>query len=274
MLQVPKLTIIMPVYNTAEYLPRAFDALLAQKNKAFKLVIVDDGSTDNSVEVAEKYQSLFPYFKIIKKKNGGPSDARNVGIKELDTPYVTFHDGDDWVDPSYTAFFIDAFEKHPDVNIVSCGYWLSYPDKKERVVGHTEGGFLTKSQTYLKLTNVFNSPMKGYCWNKAYRTSVIKKFNLKFDKDISLLEDQIFNVKYISVAPGVYYTQTPYYHYCQRKGSIIHQPNIKKVVDNFRGNYRVWRIIIKSLMKDREEEKRIKKFNRVLQEQSTSKESI
>lgn len=70
MLQVPKLTIIMPVYNTAEYLPRAFDALLAQKNKAFKLVIVDDGSTDNSVEVAEKYQSLFPYFKIIKKKNG------------------------------------------------------------------------------------------------------------------------------------------------------------------------------------------------------------
>ena len=79
MLQVPKLTIIMPVYNTAQYLPRAFDALLNQVDKSFKLLVVDDGSTDNSVEVAESYANRFPYFKIIKKKNGGPSDARNVG---------------------------------------------------------------------------------------------------------------------------------------------------------------------------------------------------
>ena len=139
MLQVPKLTIIMPVYNTAQYLPRAFDALLKQVNKAFKLIVVDDGSTDNSVEVAQSYASRFPYFKLIQKENGGPSDARNVGIKYIDTPYVTFHDGDDWVDPGYTAFFINAFEEHPNVNLVSCGYWIDYPDKKERVVGHPEG---------------------------------------------------------------------------------------------------------------------------------------
>lgn len=274
MLQVPKLTIIMPVYNTAEYLPRAFDALLAQENKAFKIVVVDDGSSDDSVKVAEEYQARFPYFKIIKKKNGGPSDARNVGMKEIDTPYFTFHDGDDWVDPGYTAFFLRAFEEHPGVNMVACGYWMDYPDKKEREIGHPESGLLTKGQTYLKLTNVFNSPMKGYSWNKAYKTAVAKKYHLHFDQDISLLEDQIFNVKYVSVADGVYYTQKPYYHYWQRKGSIIHQPNIKKVVDNFRGNYRVWHRIIKTMMTDREQLKKTKKLNRALNEQSASKESI
>ncbi|KAA9319759.1 glycosyltransferase family 2 protein, partial [Lactobacillus jensenii] len=99
-------------------------------------------------------------------------------------------------------------------------------------------------------------------WNKAYKTAIIKKYHLKFDRDISLLEDQIFNVKYISVAKGVYYTQKPYYHYWQRKGSIIHQPNIKKVADNFRGNYRVWSKIISTMMKDREEEKMRKKLER------------
>lgn len=148
-------------------------------------------------------------------------------MQYIDTPYVTFHDGDDWVDPGYTSFFIRAFEEHPDVNLVSCGYWMDYPDKKSRVVGRPEGGFLTRGETYLKLTNVFGSPMKGYSWNKAYKTAIIKKFHLQFDRDISLLEDQIFNVKYISVAKGVYYTQRPYYHYWQRKGSIIHQPNVK-----------------------------------------------
>ncbi len=68
MLQVPKLTIIMPVYNTAQYLPRAFDALLKQINKSFKLIVVDDGSTDNSVEVAQSYAHRFPYFKLIPQK--------------------------------------------------------------------------------------------------------------------------------------------------------------------------------------------------------------
>nr|MDF9462205.1 glycosyltransferase family 2 protein [Lactobacillus amylovorus] len=147
------------------------------------------------------------------------------------------------------------------VSLVSCGYWMDYPDKKSHVVGHPEGGLLTRGETYLKLTNVFGSPMKGYSWNKAYKTAIIKKYHLRFDCDISLLEDQIFNVKYISVCKGVYYTQKPYYHYWQRKGSIIHQPNIKKVADNFRGNYRVWHKIIKTMLKDREDEKLRKKMD-------------
>lgn len=71
---------------------------------------------------------------------------------------------------------------------------MDYPDKKQRVVGRPEGGYLTRGETYLKLTNVFSSPMKGYSWNKAYKTAIIKKYHLKFDRDISLLEDQILTL--------------------------------------------------------------------------------
>lgn len=249
----PKITVIMPVYNTAEYLPRAFDALLAQSNKAFKLIVVDDGSTDDSVKVAEKYSSRFPYFTLIKKKNGGPSDARNCGLAQVDTPYFTFHDGDDWVDPDFIAYFLNAFKEHPEASMVSCGYWIDSPNKKEKVVGKPQQGILGKIQTYYKLINVFGSPVKGYSWNKAYKTKIMRKYNLHFDVDISLLEDQIFNVKYVAVGKKIYYTQKPYYHYWQRKGSIIHQPNFKKVVDNCRGNYRVWKVIINSLLSEKNE---------------------
>lgn len=253
MLKKPLLTIIMPVYNIAAYLGRAFEALLKQEETNFKLIVVDDGSTDASVEIAKSYQSRFPYFQLIQKKNGGPSDARNVGMQYLDTPYFTFLDGDDWVSEGYTTFFLRAFKEHPDVDLVSCGYWLSYPNKEEKEVGHFENGEITTAASYLKLTDIFGSSMKGYCWNKAYKTAVVKRHHLTFDRDISLLEDQIFNVNYVTVTNGVYYTQKPYYHYWQRPDSIIHQHNFKKVKDNFRGNYRVWQRIISSLLEKRQE---------------------
>lgn len=248
MLKEPLLTIIMPVYNTADYLAHAFEALLHQDEPNFKLIVVDDGSTDDSAAIAQKYAQQFPYFKLVQKANGGPSEARNVGMKYVDTPYFTFHDGDDWVSHGYTAYFLRAFKEHPECDLVSCGYWLDYSNKPEKVVGHFESGEINRAEAYLKMTNVFGSPIKGYSWNKAFKTEVVRKYKLKFDRDISLLEDQIFSVKYMSHCEKMYYTQHPYYHYRQRQGSIIHQPSIKKVKDNFLGNYRVWNRIIKSLL--------------------------
>ncbi|MDO4912718.1 MAG: glycosyltransferase family A protein [Lactobacillus sp.] len=261
MLNYPMLTVIMPVYNTADYLPRAFDALLNQEEDNFKLIVVDDGSTDNSAEVIKKYQSKFRYFKFIQQENQGPSAARNKAMEFLDTPYFTFHDGDDWTDPGYTAFFIRAFKKYPQCDLVCCGYYINTEKGKQHAVGTFDADEITKEEAYLKMTNVFGSPVKGYSWNKAYRTEIVKANNLQFDPDIALLEDQIFNVKYTSLARSVYFTQTPYYHYLQRKGSIIHQPNLKKVKDNFRGNYRVWQHILKSVSaecKEKQAEKKMK----------------
>lgn len=261
MLRQPMLTVIMPVYNMEKYLGRALDALAKQKDRNFKLLIVNDGSKDRTREIAESYRNRFLYFDIINKKNGGLSDARNVGMAHVTTPYFTFHDGDDWVDSGYTAYFVRAFDEHPDVDIVSCGFWIDSEKRHEsHPVGNKQsGGLIDKREAYLKMTNVFGSPVKGYTWNKGYKISIIKKYHLRFVEDLAFMEDQIFNVKYVSLTNGFYYSSTPYYHYWQRADSMVHDLNPKKIPDNFRANYRVWRQIIKSLMAEREAQKENKK---------------
>ncbi|QNQ81048.1 glycosyltransferase family 2 protein [Lactobacillus sp. PV034] len=261
MLRQPLLTVIMPVYNMEKYLGRALDHLAIQKDKNFKLLIINDGSSDRTHEIAESYRDKFRFFKIVDKPNGGLSDARNLGMSLVDTPYFTFHDGDDWVDPGYTEFFVDAFAKHPEVAMVSCGFWIdSQRHHSSRAVDKKkENGLLSKRDTYLKMTNIFSSPVKGYTWNKGYRTEVVRKYNLDFVKNLAFMEDQIFNVKYVALTDGYYFTSKPLYHYWQRADSMVHTIDLKKVPDNFKANYRVWSQIIKSLLAERDKNKSNKK---------------
>ncbi|CCI81428.1 glycosyltransferase family A protein [Lactobacillus hominis] len=261
MLRQPLLTVIMPVYNMEKYLGRALDALMNQEDKNFKLLIINDGSKDKTREIAESYRDKFLYFTLINKKNGGLSDARNVGMNHVDTPYFTFHDGDDWVDPGYTSFFVKAFAKYPKVAMVSCGFWIDSQRRNEShpVDPKKESGLLDKRQVYQKMTNIFTSPVKGYTWNKGYRTEVVRKHHMAFVKDLAFMEDQIFNVKYVSLTDGFYFDSVPLYHYWQRSDSMVHDLNPKKIPDNFRANYRVWHQIIKSLMAERAKQKPNKK---------------
>lgn len=264
MLDQPELTVIMPVYNMEKYLSRALDNLVRQTDPNFKLLIVNDGSKDNTKEIAESYRDKFRYFKIINKENGGLSDARNVGMANVDTPYFTFHDGDDWVDPDYTAFFVQAFHEHPEAAMVCCGFWIDYENKKDSVPATKKkiSQMLTKRETYRQLVNflgslffnkAFVSSVKGYTWNKGYKTSVVRKYHLQFVKKLAFMEDQIFNAKYIALTDGFYCNSVSLYHYWQRDDSMVHNFNLKMVPDNFKANYIVWKIIATSLANEHKE---------------------
>ena len=258
MLNQPELTVIMPVYNMEKYLSRALDRLLLQTDSNFKLLIVNDGSTDKTKEIAESYRNKFRHFKLINKENGGLADARNVGMDNVDTPYFTFHDGDDWVDPDYTAFFVRAFHEHPEAAMVSCGFWIDYENKKNSIPA-TKAKIqepLSKVQAYRQVVNLlgsvfcnkaFVSPVKGYTWNKGYKISVVRKYNLRFVEKLAYMEDQIFNVKYLSLTDGFYCDSHSLYHYWQREDSMVHNFNFKMIPDNFKANYIVWKLIITSL---------------------------
>ena len=224
MIQQPELTVIMPVYNVEKYLARALDHLAKQDEPNFKLLIVNDGSTDSTRKIAEQYRDQFRYFNIINKPNGGLSDARNVGIENVDTPYFTFHDGDDWVDSGYTAFFVRAFHDHPDAAMVSCGFWLDYENKEGSIPATKKNvhGMKNKLRTYQLVGNPLGSlmdnhflatPVKGYTWNKGYKLSVVKHNHLHFMSDLAFMEDQIFTVQYLALTDGFYCDSTPLYHY-------------------------------------------------------------
>ena len=266
MIQQPELTVIMPVYNVEKYLARALDHLAKQDDPNFKLLIVNDGSTDSTRKIAEQYRDQFRYFNIINKPNGGLSDARNVGIENVDTPYFTFHDGDDWVDSGYTAFFVRAFHDHPDAAMVSCGFWLDYENKEGSIPATKKNvhGMKNKLRTYQLVGNPLGSlmdnhflatPVKGYTWNKGYKLSVVKHNYLHFMSDLAFMEDQIFTVQYLALTDGFYCDSTPLYHYWQRKDSMVHKFNLKMIPDNFKANYFIIRTMIRSLWQEHKKEK-------------------
>ena len=266
MIQQPELTVIMPVYNVEKYLARALDHLAKQDDPNFKLLIVNDGSTDSTRKIAEQYRDQFRYFNIINKPNGGLSDARNVGIENIDTPYFTFHDGDDWVDSGYTAFFVRAFHDHPDAAMVSCGFWLDYENKEGSIPATKKNvhGMKNKLRTYQLVGNPLGSlmdnhflatPVKGYTWNKGYKLSVVKHNHLHFMSDLAFMEDQIFTVQYLALTDGFYCDSTSLYHYWQRKDSMVHKFNLKMIPDNFKANYFIIRTMIRSLWQEHKKEK-------------------
>ncbi|CAM3182997.1 Glycosyl transferase family 2 [Lactobacillus bombicola] len=265
MIQQPELTVIMPIYNVEKYISRALDHLAKQDNMNFKLLIVNDGSTDNTKKIVESYQTKFRYIQIINKPNSGLSDARNVGLAHVDTPYFTFHDGDDWVDSGYTDFFIQAFHKHPEVAMVSCGFWLDYENKigSKPVTKKVIKGIKTKLKSYQLINNplgslfdnhILGTPVKGYTWNKGYKISVVRQNHLCFMENLAFMEDQIFNVEYLALTDGFYCTSRPLYHYWQRKDSMVHNFNLKMIPDNFKANYIITKIIIRSLWQEHKKE--------------------
>lgn len=247
----PSLTVIMTVYNSAEYIRRALDSLLKQTNKNFKLLIINDGSQDATVKIAEEYRSKFSYFKLVSEENSGISTARNLGLKLVDTPYFVFHDGDDWTDPGYTDYFIQAFKQHPDVDLVCCGYFIDSIRIHSRPISKPMKGVLDKWHAYLKITGTATSPVKGYTWNKAYKTQKVRQNNLRFMDGLNFMEDQIFNIDYVAETGNVYFDAVPLYHYWQRKDSAVHSFSFKMIVDMIKINYLVWTKIFKSIFHEK-----------------------
>lgn len=218
----PKLTVIMTVYNQEKYLARALDHLLLQKNRAFKLVIIDDGSSDQTREIAASYEQDFADFRLIAKKNEGVAAARNLGLDLVDTPYFIFHDGDDWVDENYTDFFIKGFENHPDDDLIACGYYVDQSQKPSVPIAKPAKGELSRLQATLKVLGTKHSPLKGYTWNKCYKTQLVRRLKVRFNNDLDLMEDQVFNIDYLMKTQGCYYDSVPLYHYWQRADSAVH----------------------------------------------------
>ena len=96
---MPKLSVIMPVYNTAKYLSRAIDSVLSQTFSDFELILVNDGSKDNSLEICRAYEQKDARVKVIDKENGGAGSARNAGVAASYGEFVAFPDSDDWIEP-------------------------------------------------------------------------------------------------------------------------------------------------------------------------------
>lgn len=219
-----KLSIIMPVYNVAEYIEKAVLSILQQTYRNIELVLIDDGSTDGSSEICQRLAELDSRICLIRKDNQGVSAARNDGLDIATGEYITFADSDDWVDH-------DAYEKMM--------VYLQQTNSDVCVMGFTPEGddsfvncLQKECKQVLSQNDAINKLIEGKVytwsiWDKIYRRDLLS--DIAFNKDIANGEDLLFNWHAFRKATKVAYIPLHGYHYVQRMSSMTNTFSAKKM---------------------------------------------
>lgn len=196
---IPQISIIVPIYNGEKYVDKCLEMIINQTFKDFELIIVDDGSTDNTKKMCTKYAEKDPRIKLISKKNGGTWAARNKGIDESTGKYIIFLDCDDWYEDN---LFMEMYEnmKKNNVDLVIAGQTNVFVDKNGKTIKKTtvlpkDNLFKTKDAILGNYILLREEEIGDILWNKIYKSEIIKKYNLKFE-NYKRGEDTIFNANY------------------------------------------------------------------------------
>lgn len=190
----PKISIVIPVYNVRPYLSECLDSILAQSEQDFQVILVDDGSTDGSSEICDKYSQADGRIIAIHQRNSGVSAARNNGMTAAEGKWITFVDSDDWLDESFLA----AFSLNDDTELSVQGVrFVKYPELQEfKSIAFAEQTVNLQADMCKIRSNDLLSYGTVSC--KAYRKDVIDRYAIRFDPSVSYHEDHIFFFQYIS----------------------------------------------------------------------------
>lgn len=210
-------SIIVPIYNVEKYLSRCVESLLNQTLENIQIILVNDGSTDNSGEIAKVYAEKNPdKILYLEKENGGLSDARNYGMPFATGKYIAFLDSDDYIEKNaYEEMYNKACEGNYDY--VECDFIWEYPNKRkiDKIVNYRN-----KKEM---LTNV-----RVVAWNKLIKREIIEKNKLQFPKGLRY-EDVEFTYKLIPHLKSMEYVDKAFVHYIQRENSIANVQNERTV---------------------------------------------
>ena len=196
----PEISIIVPVYNAEMSLDACIKSILAQKYQHWKLLLIDDGSTDRSADICKCYTALDPRILYYYKQNGGVSSARNYGMDHLDTPYFVCVDSDDTVSTDYLFGLWSTKLKYPEAGHFWCCVQTIESDINAKPVQylaskHEEYSFFERSSA-MTLYQLWLLQMPVH---KLYRTDIVQKNHLRMDESLSLGEDLIFNLEYLDI---------------------------------------------------------------------------
>ena len=197
---MPLVSFVIPVYNVEGVLHYCVDSILSQTFKDFEVILVDDGSLDNSGKICDKYNTVDDRVKVIHKKNGGVSSARNTGLKVAMGKYICFVDSDDYIDIDYLECLITAKNSH----VMCDNIWSKFQVVDNYNMNKSNKSFQTRGQIYTvkQIMTLHENWLDAGPYCKLYKREIIEKNHLRFDEDISLGEDLIFNFEYLDCTSG------------------------------------------------------------------------
>jgi len=213
-----KISIIIPIYNAREYLKECIESVLFQSYDNWQLILIDDGSTDNSIQICNKY--LFDSrIKLIRSNHLGlPGRVRNIGIKNAIGKYIFFMDSDDYIEKN-TLELLYKFHTENKADLTVCNFKKIKNDKVEKRTDNVilNNWLLNKNDIISHAITTLDQQNKNMlfvlCWGKLYDTSIIKNNNILFNKELYTYEDIEFNFNYLKHVNRVYYTSDVLYNY-------------------------------------------------------------
>lgn len=210
----PKVSIIIPAYNIAPYLERCLESVRCQTFKNLQIIIIDDGSTDQTGLIADAFAERDKRFHVIHKENRGVSAARKTGLEQVDGEYIGFVDGDDYIEPEMYEKLVGLAVEY-DADIAHCGYQMVFPDRVDMYHGTKQ---LKVQDTYTGVKDLLEGTLiEPGLVNKIYRHKLFE--DVKYDENIVINEDLLLNYFLFHRAEKAVFIDIPYYYYMVRKNS-------------------------------------------------------
>ncbi|MBQ7169137.1 MAG: glycosyltransferase family 2 protein [Synergistaceae bacterium] len=216
-------SVIIPAYNVAPYIHRAIESSLSQTHKNTEVLVIDDGSTDDTLSIARSYAEKDSRVRILTQENLGVSAARNNGISEARGEYLYFLDSDDWLEPDALEVMLDTQAANPD-RLVGVNSWHVYFDGNSRDI------FL-RTKSYNVPSRIMTAAETIYAQNertfpptscaKIFSADIIRRHSLTFREGIHYGEDQIFALEYLIRTAGSVYVEKPLFSILMRQGSLM-----------------------------------------------------
>lgn len=216
-------SIVIPIYNVASYLSKCLDSLYEQTDDLTEVILVNDGSTDNSLDICKQYCNKYPNTIIIEKKNGGLSDARNAGTAVATGVYIYYLDSDDWLAPNAIMTLYD-FAIENQCEVVQGGFYYAYEDHLLYDNRYKQPFVLERYEAMREL--IRNDYVKNFAWGKLYRADIVKRHLFpkgKFYEDAYWQHHIMHETNRYGIVP------TPLYYYRQRNTGISGTFSIKNL---------------------------------------------
>ena len=222
-------SVIIPSYNTAEYIHRAIESSQRQTHSNIEIIIIDDGSKDDTLKIAKGYAEKDSRIKVIHQDNAGVSSARNHGMREANGEYYVFLDSDDWLEDDAVEVLLDAQTEHPD-KLIAANYYRGMIDDVKRIAN--DAGIQSCSLSIEEVAESFSGLWKkGFgmysfhsLWAKIFRADICRK-GIIFPEGIAYSEDAVFILDYIYETSGAFYINKPVMNILLRPGSATHLRN-------------------------------------------------
>lgn len=227
------LTLAVSIYNKEPYLPRCLDAMLAQTSSNYEILLIDDGSSDGSGALCDRYAAAHPdQIRCIHKPNNGLAQARNTGIDAARGRWITFPDPDDWVEPDYVATFLELLECS-QADLVCTGYWVD--SAETRYPGYPDGPTVTMTAREARRSLLLPPRICGFAWNKVYDLDLVRRCGLRFRSDVGAVEDMEFTYRYLEQVKSICYCPSRLtYHYDQHPDSITNSGFSRRNLNDFK----------------------------------------